>query len=80
MPEVADRPGKHPIIVCLNDYRAPITVTAEFFDVDPKRLRGWMLRETVHAPLGNVREGWVYPFTVQRFLARQLRAGKEGKP
>lgn len=45
----------------------------EYFDCDIKRLRGWIHRNDHGDPIGNNAGNWVYPFSLERFLALQVK-------
>lgn len=66
-PEIAPRPGKV-APAYKGDGWWTIEEAAEYFDLDIRRLRGWIHRNVLHEPVGNLAEGWVYPFSVERYL------------
>lgn len=68
-PEVKPRPGKSPLVF-KGDGWVTIAEACEYWDLDPKRLRGWILRNRLGDPLGSVIDGVqvVYPFSLERYL------------
>lgn len=62
-------PGKPPL---LTDAEGLVTleVAAAYFDVEVKRLRGWLLRNAHGDPIGDALLGRVYPYSLERYLRR----------
>ena len=73
---LAKRPGKTAPVVDEYGY-ASIEATAAYFDMEPKRLRGYVFRNEWMDPIGDAVACTVYPFTVERFLAYQAKLRTE---
>jgi len=76
LPDIAPRPGK-PSLDVAADGTVTVEAAAEYFDCDAKRLRGWIFRNQLHDPIGNLALGTVLAFSVERYLAQQAKLFKD---
>jgi|HubBroStandDraft_3_1064219.scaffolds.fasta_scaffold38336_3 hypothetical protein len=73
-PEIVwSRPDK-PRIAVAEDGEAGIAEVAAYFDIDVKRLRGWIFQKINDGPIGDIATGRCYFWSVQPFVDRMRAA------